>query len=139
MTVGVEYGDCSTPGGQEAIVSMESCDFVLRAGETLEKDKVDGTLDVKCAEAEDGIHFEVPASGCTAEIHAQTQLSTLVYTDHTEAGDFDVDFGIGASIKYTQDAQCPGGAGFYFNGEYSGESTIIGEKEGGVEVDVTVD
>lgn len=138
MTVGAEYSGCSTPGGQEAIISMKSCDFVFHAGETLEKDKVDGNLDIKCAEAEDGIHVEIPATGCTVKIHPQTMLSTVVYTDHPAAGDYDVDINIGPSIKYTQNALCPGGEGFLFNGEYSGKSTMTGEK-GEAKVDVTVD
>jgi hypothetical protein len=138
MTVGAEYRECSTPGGQEAIVSMESCDFLFHANETLEKDEVDGSVDIKCAEAEDGIHVEIPATGCTVKIHPQNMLTTMVYTNHKAAGDYDVDINIGPMIKYTQSEQCPGGEGFYFNGEYTGKSTMTGEKEG-AKVDVTVD
>ncbi len=130
LTVGAEYGECSTEGGGAVTVKMTSCDYVFHAGETLEMDRVDGSLDVKCNKAGDGIFFEDPETGCNVKILPQGTLSTLVYTNHTEASDYDVDISL-ANIKYNQNAQCPGGEGMFFNGTYTGKSTMTGDYEGG--------
>jgi hypothetical protein len=133
LTVTAEYSQCATPGGAEVIVEMKSCDYDFLAGETLENDKVDGVLNVKCAEAGDEIRFEEPANGCVVGIPAQKGLSKLTYTDKTMAKDFEVDIGI-TEMEYTQNANCAGGAGVFNNGTYTGKSTMKGEGAVGVTV-----
>jgi hypothetical protein len=133
LTVTASYNECQTPGGAEVKVKMKSCDYTFHAGETLEADRVDGSLDVKCNEAGDEITIEEPANGCVVKIPPQEGLATLVYTDHTEAKDFDVDIGI-TKLLYTQNANCAGGEGTFNNGEYAGKSTMKGDEEIGVTV-----
>jgi hypothetical protein len=137
LTIGAEYNECTTAGGAAVVVNMTSCDYRFHAGETIEQDKVDGSMDVQCTEAGDEIDFMIPANGCTVKIPAQEGLTTLVFTDHTQAKDFDVDIGA-TEIEYTQNAQCAGGAGVFQQGEYSGRSTIQGD-HAGAETGVTVD
>ncbi|HWN73392.1 MAG TPA: hypothetical protein VNN15_06260 [Solirubrobacterales bacterium] len=132
LTVSASYKECSSSEGGEVTVKMTSCDYVFNAGNEL-----DATMDVKCG-AGGTIDFEDLETGCSVEILPQGTLSTLTYTNHPEAKDFDVDIKVGPAIKYEQDAQCPGGAGFYFNGTYKGQSTMTADHEGagtGVTVD----
>lgn len=137
ITIGAEYSECATPGGAEVVVKMTSCDYVFHAGETLENDRVDGSLDIKCNQAGDEIDIEEPANGCVVKIPPQANRTTLVYTNHKIEKDFDVDIGL-TELKYTQNANCAGGAGVFENGEYAGQSTMTGENEEGP-LGVTVD
>jgi hypothetical protein len=131
MTVAAEYGNCSTPGGAGVTVNMTGCDYVFHAGETLENDRVEGSMAVQCAQMSEGIDIE-EAGGCTVKIVPQIGLSKLVYTNHTEAKDFDVDINV-TGIAYFQSAACPMGEGTFANGTYSGQSTIVGEFAGGAD------
>jgi hypothetical protein len=124
LTVSASYKECSSSAGGGVAVKMTSCDYVFYAGNEL-----DATMDVKCG-AGGAIDFENLESGCSVEILPQGTLGTLTYTNHPEAKDFDVDIKVGPAIKYEQDAQCPGGAGFYFNGTYKGQSTMTGDYQG---------
>jgi hypothetical protein len=133
LTVTAEYKECSTPGGNEVTVKMESCDYDFAAGETLMNEKVDGSLTVKCAQSGDEITFEEPANGCVVEIPPQTR-STLIYTNHKEAKDFDVDISLG-DVEYTQNANCAGGAGVFVDGTYTGKSTMKADEEISTSVD----
>lgn len=128
LTVGAEYNGCSTPNGSAVVVKMTSCDYVFHAGETLEEDVVDGSLDIHCDNAGDGIFFEEAANGCVVKLLPQNTLTTLKYTNHKLAKDFDVDIELG-DMKYNQNANCFGGAGMYFNGSYTGKSTMTGDYE----------
>jgi hypothetical protein len=128
LTLSAEYNECETSSGKPATVKMTSCDYLLHAGETVAAG-VDGTLDVNCAMAGDGIDIEQPESGCVVQIVAQEGLKTLTYTNHEVAKDFDVDINL-VEMKYKQNANCPGGAGNKANGAYSGKSTMTGEAEG---------
>lgn len=132
LTLKAEYGGCTTGMGAAVTVNMTGCDYVFHAGETLGMDKVDGSLDVKCAESGDKIDFVVPATGCKVEIPAQNSLTTLVYTDNTMAKDFDVDIAL-TGIKYKQGPNCMGGEGEFNTGEYTGKSTIKGDFEGALD------
>jgi hypothetical protein len=137
ITLSATYGNCKTGAGNAVEVNMTSCDFQFHAGETLAADKVDGSLDVKCAESGDAIDLVVPASGCKVQIPAQAGLTTLTYTNNTMAKDFDVDIAI-TGLKYKQGPNCGGGEGSFANGEYNGKSTITADYEGAV-IGTTVD
>ncbi len=128
LTVGAKYSGCSTPNGSPVVVKMTSCDYVFHAGETLEADVVDGSLDIHCDNAGDGIFFEEAANGCVVKLLPQNTLTTLRYTNHKLAKDFDVDIEL-ANMKYNQNGNCFGGAGMFFNGSYTGKSTITGDYE----------
>jgi uncharacterized protein YaiE (UPF0345 family) len=129
LTLSASYEGCATAGGGAAVgVNMNGCDYEFNAGETVEADKVEGTLDIVCPEGEE-IEFKEAANGCLVKIPSQNGLSQLTYTDHTIAQDFDVDIGI-SGMTYTQNANCAGGMGTFANGEYAGSSTMTGEKEG---------
>jgi uncharacterized protein YaiE (UPF0345 family) len=134
LTVSAEYKECATPEGGEVTVAMKSCDYEFVAGEKLMMERVDGFLNVKCAEAGDEITFEEPANGCVVKVPAQKGRATLVYTNHKEAKDFDVDFSV-VDLEYTQSANCPGGAGKYVNGTYTGSSTMKADEEISTSVD----
>lgn len=129
LTLSAAYGNCKTGAGNPVEVNMTSCDFVFHAGETLVADKVDGSLDVKCAESGAAIDFVVPASGCKVQIPAQNGLTTLTYTDNTMAKDWDVDIAI-TGLSYKQGPNCGGGEGEFANGEYNGKSTVTADFEG---------
>jgi hypothetical protein len=64
LTLTPSYKECVTPGGAEIVIRMTSCDFRLHANETLENDRVAGTLDVQCTQAGDTIDVEEPETGC---------------------------------------------------------------------------
>jgi hypothetical protein len=136
ITVGASYSECTSGAGGAVTVKMTGCDYLFKAGETLGKDEVDGTMDVKCPVGA-AIDFEDAETGCAIKIIPQEQLSTLVYTNHKLAKDFDVDIEAG-NIKYNQNNLCPGGENMFFNGVYTGKSTITGDAKGG-ETAVTVD
>jgi hypothetical protein len=129
LTLGAAYNECSTAMGAAVNVNMTGCDYRLHAGETLAMDVVDGSLDIVCGEAGTGIDFEVPATGCIVKIQPQNGLNTVTYTDNTMAKDYDVDIAL-TSVNYKQNANCGGGEGAFGNSEYTGKSTITGEKEG---------
>jgi hypothetical protein len=129
LTLGATYENCATPNGGAAVgINMNGCDYEFNAGETVEADKVKGTLDIVCPAGKE-IEIKEAANGCTVKIPSQNGLSQLTYTDHTIARDFDVDIGI-TGMSYTQNANCAGGMGTFANGEYGGSSTMTGEKEG---------
>jgi hypothetical protein len=132
LTLSAAYGQCTTGGGAAVNVNMTSCHYRLNAGETVVEDTVEGSLDVACTEAGDGIDFVVPETGCVVKVQPQIGLEALTYTDHTMDKDFDVDIAI-QGLAYKQNANCGGGEGAFGNGEYTGESTITGEKEGEVD------
>jgi uncharacterized protein YaiE (UPF0345 family) len=129
LTLKAGYGECKTGAGNAVTVNMTTCDYRFHAGETLAMDEVDGSLDVSCAEVGDTIDFSVPASGCKVQIPAQNGLATLTYTDNTVEQDFDVDIAV-SGLTYKQGPNCGGGEGVFNTGEYTGKSTITGEKEG---------
>ncbi len=131
LTIAAEYGNCSTPGGAAVVVKMTGCDYAFHAGGTLENDRVEGSMEVQCAQGGEGIDFE-EAGGCTVKIIPQAGLGNLVYTNHTEAKDFDIDFNVGG-IVFRQNAACPGGEGVFANGTYSGQSTMTGESAAGAD------
>jgi len=129
LTMSATYSGCTTPGGAEVVIDMTSCDYLFHAGETIAQHKVDGWLDVTCAQAGDEIDIVEPATGCVVKIPAQEGLTTLVYTNNTMARDFNVDIAL-TGILYTQNEFCNGGAGVFANGQYTGQSTFIGDREG---------
>jgi hypothetical protein len=129
LTLTPSYKECTTPGGAEIVIRMTTCDFRLHANQTLENDRVAGSLDVQCAQAGDTIDIEEPETGCIVKIPAQNGLGSLVYTDHTMAKDFDIDFEV-MNMEYGQNANCPGGAEVFNTGQYGGQSTITGDHEG---------
>jgi hypothetical protein len=137
LTTKATYAECATAGGAGIAINMTSCDYVLHAGETLENDRVDGSIDVQCAQGGDEIDIVEPATGCAIGIPAQQGLTTLVYTNHTVAKDFDIDMAV-TEMEYTQNANCPGGEGVFFNGEYSGQITMTADF-GGAGIGTKVD
>jgi hypothetical protein len=137
LTTKATYAECATGGGAGIAINMTSCDYVLHAGETLANDRVDGSMDVQCAQAGDEIDIVEPATGCAIGIPPQQGLTTLAYTNHTVAKDFDVDIAV-TEIEYTQNANCPGGEGVFFNGEYNGQVTMTADF-GGAEIGTKVD
>lgn len=135
LTVGARYEECESNAGNPVSVKMTGCDYGLEAAETLGENEVDGRLYIKCPDT--GIDFEDEVTGCKIKVLPQNALTTLKYTNNVEAGDFVMDIGVFA-INYTQNELCPGGAGMFFNGTYTGKSTMTGDFEGeetGVRVD----
>jgi hypothetical protein len=104
LTVTAEYKECATPKGG-VNVKMNSCDFLLHAGETLEMERVDGSLDVQCNVEGDEIEFVEPATGCVVKVPAQNTLNTLVFTNKKMAGDYEMDISL-TKLKYTQNEKC---------------------------------
>ncbi len=131
LTVKADYKECKTPNGG-VNVKMNSCDFLLHAGETLENGRVDGSLDVQCNEAGDEIEFVEPANGCTIKVPAQESLGTIVYTNKEMAKDFEMDIGL-TEMTYTQNEKC-NMKGTFEDGQYLGKSTMLGDEEIGVMV-----
>jgi hypothetical protein len=129
VTIAASYSECTSEAGAAVTVKMTGCDYVFIAEETLGEDKVDGSMEIKCP-AGAGIDFEDAATGCAIKIIPQGPLSTLVYTNHKVAKDFDVDLEV-ENFLYNQNNLCPGGEGMFFNGLYTGKSTITGDAEGG--------
>lgn len=132
LTVTAEYKECATPKGG-VNVKMNSCDFLLHAGETIEMERVDGSLDVQCNVEGDEIEFVEPATGCVVKVPAQNSLNTLVFTNKKMAGDYEMDIGL-TKMKYTQNEKCKE-QGVFEDGEYLGKSTMKGEEETKVSVD----
>ncbi len=126
LTVKADYKECKTPGGGVS-VKMNSCDFLLHAGETLEKDRVDGSLEIQCNEEGDEIEFVEPANGCVIKVPAQEPGGTLVYTNKEMAGDFEMDIGA-AEMIYTQNEKC-NEQGVFEDGQYLGKSTMQADEE----------
>lgn len=133
LTVTADYKECTTPGGQGVNVKMNSCDFLLHAGETLENERVDGSLDVQCNKEGDEIELFEPANECNVKIPPQNGRTTLVYTNKKMAKDYEMDINI-TELEYTQNEKCPGGQGTFKNGEYLGKSTMKGDEEIAVSV-----
>jgi hypothetical protein len=131
LTVDAEYKECKTPNGG-VTVKMNSCDFLLHAGETLEKDRVDGSLDVQCDIEGDEIEFHEPANGCTIKIPAQEGLGTIVYTNKPGAKDYEMDISL-TEITYTQNEKC-NMQGTFEDGQYLGKSTMMADEEIGTMV-----
>jgi hypothetical protein len=132
LTITAEYKECATPKGGVS-VKMNSCDFLLHAGETLANENVDGSLDVQCNKEGDEIEFSDAGTGCVVKIPPQNGKTTLVYTNHKAAKDFDLDFNI-TKLLYTQNESCKE-KGTFEDGEYIGQSTMKGDEEIGVSVD----
>lgn len=126
LTITAEYKECATPKGGVG-VKMNSCDFLLHAGETIEMGRVDGSLDVQCNKEGDEIEFVEPATGCVVKIPPQNGLNTLVYTNHEIAKDFDLDIGI-SEMEYTQNEKCKE-QGVFEDGGYVGKSTMQADEE----------
>jgi hypothetical protein len=126
LTITADYKECATPGGNVG-VKMNSCDFLLHAGETLEMERVDGSLDVQCGKAGDEIEFTEPANGCVVKIPPQNGLGTVVYTNKKVAKDFEMDIGL-TQMEYTQNEKCAE-QGVFNNGEYVGKSTMQADEE----------
>jgi hypothetical protein len=121
-TITPTYEECTTTGGIEVVVKRTGCDFLFHVGETLAMHKVAGSMDVVCG-AGAGIDFEEPATGCVMKITPQ-EVGGLIYTNHTEAKDFDVD--ISTVLVYEQNAACPNGEQTNFV-KYNGKSTITAD------------
>ncbi|HEU5106389.1 MAG TPA: hypothetical protein VFU11_11180 [Solirubrobacterales bacterium] len=127
LTLSAGYSECTSGEGNAVTVKMTGCDYGLHAVETLGENEVDGNLDIKCPIGA-GIDFEDAVTGCKIKILPQVSLTTTKYTNHKMAKDFDLDFGVFA-INYTENELCPGGAGMFFEGQYTGQSTITGDFE----------
>jgi hypothetical protein len=128
LTVTAEYKECVTPGGGGGVsVKMNSCDYLLHAGETIENDRVDGSLDVQCNKEGDEIEFVHAKTGCVVKVPAQTNRTTLVYTNKPGAKDFEMDIGL-KELEYTQNEKCAE-QGKFNNGEYLGKSTMQADEE----------
>jgi hypothetical protein len=132
LTVTAAYKECATPGVGGVTVKMNSCDYLLHAGETLANENVDGSLDVQCNNEGDEIEF-VHANGCVVKIPAQTNRTTLVYTNQKGAKDFAMDISL-KEIEYTQNEKCAE-QGKFNNGEYLGKSTMQADEEIDTKVD----
>jgi hypothetical protein len=132
LTITAEYKECATPGVGGVTVKMNSCDYLLHAGETLANENVDGSLDVQCNKEGDEIEF-VHANGCVVKIPAQTNRTTLVYTNQKGAKDFAMDISL-KEIEYTQNEKCAE-QGKFNNGEYLGKSTMQADEEIATKVD----
>jgi hypothetical protein len=133
LTITAEYKECATAGGGGAVnVKMNSCDYLLHAGETLANENVDGSLDVTCEKEGDEIEF-VHKNGCVVKVPAQTNRTTLVYTNKKGAKDFEMDISL-KELSYTQNEKCKE-QGTFADGEYLGKSTMQADKEIGTQVD----
>ena len=134
LTITADYKECVTPGGGGAVtVKMNSCDYLLHAGETLANENVDGSLDVQCNKEGDEIEFVHAKTGCVVKVPAQTNRTTLVYTNKPGAKDFEMDISL-KEIEYTQNEKCKE-KGVFNGGEYLGKSTMQADEEIGTQVD----
>jgi len=133
LTITAEYKECATPGAGGVTIKMNSCDYLLHAGETIENDRVDGSLDVQCNKEGDEIEFVHAKTGCVVKIPAQTNRTTLVYTNKPGAQDFEMDIAL-KELEYTQNEKCAE-QGKFNNGEYLGKSTMQADEEIATKVD----
>jgi hypothetical protein len=134
LTITADYKECVTAGGGGAVnVKMNSCDYLLHAGETLANENVDGSLDVQCNKEGDEIEFIHEKNGCVVKVPVQNALNTLVFTNKKMAGDYEMDISL-TKMVYTQNEKCKE-QGVFEDGEYLGKSTMKGEEETKVSVD----
>jgi hypothetical protein len=129
LTLVPAYATSCEIGMKEVHVTNNGCDFKLHAGETLEEDKVEGTMDIVCPEGK-AMDFEITSNPtCHLTIPGQAGLAGLTYTNRTMAKDVDLDFSIGG-IAYRLDNNCAV-VGNFANGTYGGISTLKADHEGG--------
>ncbi|HEX6667677.1 MAG TPA: hypothetical protein VF081_13900 [Solirubrobacterales bacterium] len=109
-------------------VSLNGCDYVFHAGETVVMDTVKGSMDITCPMGAK-IDFKITSMvTCDITVGEQLGLKSLIYTNKTNAKDVDVDMNL-TGIAYTADLGCPG-AGLHGNGTYSGQTTLKSDNEG---------
>lgn len=139
LTLIPTYHGCTT-GGLVTHVSMNGCDYLLHAGESIGEDKYKVTADIKCSE-ENEITLTVTnlfqtKSTCTIHIPGQEVGGSGILTDLTD-GTVELE---GEFEKITYNAEsisgvgCLGNAGEHNNAVYTG--TTIAEDTGGLDLSV---
>lgn len=119
--------DCKI-AGLTVHVNTNGCDYLFHAGNTLEMDEVEGSMDVKCP-AGNKIDFEITSMPiCHLTVAEQLGLNDVTYTDRTMLKDVDLDLDI-EGMSYGLDEGCPV-EGTFANGTYVGESTLKADHEG---------
>ena len=128
LTIAAFYETECSIAGNEVHVNMNGCDFRFNAGNTLEMDEVEGSLDIKCP-AGNEIDFEITSMViCHLTVPEQLGLTDVTFTDRTMLKDVEADFDI-EGLSYELDNGCPM-VGAFENGTYVGESTLKADHEG---------
>lgn len=131
LTLTAAYETSCEIGGLEVHVTMNGCDYLFHAGNTLGMDEVEGSWDIKCPEG-NKIDFEITGvmMVCHLGIPEQLGLGEVTYTDRTMAmpKDVDLDFNV-EGLVYELGPNCPV-AGEFANGTYAGRSTLRADNEG---------
>lgn len=122
LTVTPTYTSCEAFGFLSATVSTEGCTYVFHATEKVSEGVYKHHVDVACPS---GKSIKVVASTCSAEIKAQTGLTTVKTTN--SGGSVVVNPEVsGIAYTVTNDGfLCPfGGTGNKTDGKYTGEVTV---------------
>lgn len=131
LTLNAKYETCQAFGFLNATVNMNGCDYLFHIVEG--SSPATATVDVVCPT---GKEIEVSSSGCKAFIPGQTGLIHVILSNTEVGGIKDIDANItisGISYKLTG-FFCPGGAGSFNEGTYTGTATLRAyEDNGGVE------
>jgi hypothetical protein len=130
ITATPKFGGCTAFGFIGATIDVNGCDYRFTPN-------ANPYLHIVCPTKP----IEVTTATCTITFPAQTVNSGVTYTNE-RAGttrDLRVKFSM-TGLSYTQDNKafpnCPGGAGTFSNGTYSGEATIKGANTAATQVGI---
>ncbi|MBK5219105.1 MAG: hypothetical protein JJE35_04880 [Thermoleophilia bacterium] len=123
LTIAPTYSGCKGFFGVSATVTgfgAEACDYTFHSN---------GEVDLDCAE---GTEVTIESSPCTVHIPGQTGLSSNTFTNNTpSAGKVTVDTEVSGihGVMTRNNFLCPGTAGTFTNGTYTG-TTVMEAKNG---------
>lgn len=126
LTLGASYSGCSAFGFVNATVKMNSCEYVvdaLNAGPPYV-----GGFSVDCATPGDSIKVSVPSIGCTVTVPDQSGLEAVSLANEGSGSARQVTADLDVSgLTYTASSTCPGPAGTFSDGTYTGSIALQAE------------
>jgi hypothetical protein len=134
ITLKVLNYQCGGPFGTKAVVKMNGCEYVFRAGNTDASKNYEGLWEIECP-AGKKIEFAMEAGGqlkCTITIPGQTNLSKITYVNSGQGKQrvFQLEMNV-SNMAYTQHAGSGLGAcksESANNGTYTSSFKMTGEK-----------
>jgi hypothetical protein len=128
-TVKYKYSECEVPGIGAATVTNNHCEYEFLEpvdNEAETADKVHhGNVSI-VSEAGTTCETVITAVTCKVTVKAQAGLEKVTATNNKPAaGNIEITPEV-AKITYTDSALCPGGAGTFNNGEYTGKNEAVG-------------
>jgi hypothetical protein len=130
ITVIPKWGGCTAFGFIGATIDVNGCDYRFTPN-------ANPYLHIVCPTKP----IEVTTSTCTVTLPAQPVNSGVTYTNEGSGTtrDLKVNYSL-TGLSYTQHNKvfpnCPGGAGTFTNGTYTGEATIKGANTAGTQVGI---